>query len=535
MKKNGKNMATEQLAQVHKPIFILSVVFCLLFYGPLIIFQDKAQGAVDWLMDLVSYGCDWMFEGIAFVCLLFSAWLIFGRYGNVKLGAKEDKPEFSTFTWIAMFFCAGIGAGAIYWACVEPISYLSEPPFGIEPFSQSAREWSMAYTYFHWGITPWAIFAVPGIVFAYCYYNRRQYHFKASYACVGVLKGYARGKLGIFIDVLVVIGMIGGFATSLGFVFPMLSGIISQYLGISDGLWLQFIIGGIFTCIYTYSCYSGIYSGIAKLSNINMVMFIVMIIYLFVIGPSMWIISYFFDSFGIMIQNFLRMSFYTDSIGSSGFPQTWTVFYWAWWTSWAIYIGLFMARISKGRTIKAFLLNMILAAGGGTILIFAILGGYGQHVYFDLGIDLVSILNDQGGPAVIYAILETVPFARVFIPFFVAVLIIAQATGIDSAAYTVANVTSAEVGYSAEPKRWLRIFWALFIFFATIALLLVGGMDVVKLSSVLTSVPILVLIVLFMISICIWLREDFGPPHTLCKEFPSDQADDNSDLTGHKE
>ncbi len=114
-------------------------------------------------MDLVSYGCDWMFEGIAFVCLLFSAWLIFGRYGNVKLGAKEDKPEFSTFTWIAMFFCAGIGAGAIYWACVEPISYLSEPPFGIEPFSQSAREWSMAYTYFHWASRPGRFLPFPGL------------------------------------------------------------------------------------------------------------------------------------------------------------------------------------------------------------------------------------------------------------------------------------------------------------------------------------------------------------------------------------
>ncbi len=503
-------------AEVSKPIFAISVICCLVFYVPLVIFQGEAQEIVSSLMSITTFSLDWLFEGICFACLVYALWLIFGKYGKVKLGSATDEPEFKTFTWIAMFFCAGIGAGAMYWACVEPLYYLSAPPFGTEPFSVAAREWSMSYVYFHWGFTPWAIFAIPAIAFAYCYYNRKMFHFKASYSCSGVLGKHAYGKLGTAIDAIVVIGMIGGFATSLGFVFPMISGLLSQYLGIPDSLGLQLGIGAFFTLIYTWSCVRGLYSGIAKLSNINMVMFVLFIIFIFLAGPTGWIISNFFDSFGIMIQNFIRMSFYTDAINASGFPQNWTVFYWAWWAAWAIYIGLFMARISKGRTIRAFLMNMIFVAGGGTMIIFGVIGNYGQHVYYDLGVDIISTLNEQGGPIAIYEILCTLPGAKIVIPLFVLLLMVAQATGIDSAAYTLANVTSTEMGYAAEPRKWLRVFWALFIFFATISLLVVGGMEVVKLSSVLTSIPILILLVLFMISVTKWLWDDFGRSKIQC-------------------
>ena len=304
-------------------------------------------------------------------------------------------------------------------------------------------------------------------------------------------------------------------ATSLGFVFPMLSGLIANYLSIENSLTLQIAIGLFFTVIFGCSCYKGLYSGTAKLSNMNMIMFLGMILMIFLAGPSAWILSYFFDSLGIMGQNFIRMSFYTDSIVNSGFPETWTVFYWAWWLSWAIYIGLFMARISKGRSLRSFILNMIFVAGGGTLIIFAIIGGYGQHVYYDLGIDLISILNDSGGVAVIYEILDTSPLSKVFIPFFILVCLIAQATGIDSAAYTLSNISCLDLDHGKEPPVWIRLFWSAAIFLATIALLIVGGMEAVKLSSILTSVPLLALQIIFMLSLMRYLKQDFGAKELL--------------------
>ena len=249
-----------------------------------------------------------------------------------------------------------------------------------------------------------------------------------------------------------------------------------------------------------------------------MVMFIAFVIYVFLVGPSSWILSYFSDSLGIMIQNFFRMSFYTDAVSRSGFPQNWTVFYWAWWLSWAIYIGLFMARISKGRTLRAFVLNMIVTAGGGTMLIFGIMGGYVQDLIFNKGMDLIGIMQSQGGPKAIYAILDTLPGKTVIIPLFVLLLMIAQATGIDSGAYTMSNITSQEVGYNAEPKRWVRLFWSFFVYLATMSLILVGGMEVVKTSSILTCIPILVLQIFFIISVLRWLKEDFGVPKILVND-----------------
>ena len=411
----------KQMANVSKPIFLASVIGCLALYVPLIIMQDEAQGLVNLVMDKVTYGLDWLFELVGFVSLAFSLWIVIGRFGSVKLGTRDDKPEFKDFTWVAMFFCAGIGAGAMYWACVEPLYYLSSPPFGIEPMSAAAREWASAYSFFHWGFTPWAIFSVPAIAFAYCYYNRRKFHFKASYA--SDLKN--RRQDGVYVTDSAGFS-VGGFATSLAFVFPMISCIISEFFGIPDTLPLKIAVGLFFTCIYSWSCFKGLYSGIAKLSNINMVMFIAFVIYVFLVGPSSWILSYFSDSLGIMIQNFFRMSFYTDAVSRSGFPQNWTVFYWAWWLSWAIYIGLFMARISKGRTLRAFVLNMIVTAGGGTMLIFGIMGGYVQDLIFNKGMDLIGIMQSQGGPKAIYAILDTLPGKTVIIPLFVLLLMIAQ-------------------------------------------------------------------------------------------------------------
>lgn len=524
--KNGRD--SNSYGKVDRPIFLIAVLCSTLFYLPMVLFQDAANTLIPKIMNSVTFGLDWCFETICFICVLFSAWLILGKYGKVKLGKKDDKPEFSTFTWIAMFFCAGIGAGAIYWSCIEPLSILQAPPFSIEAFSQEARDWTLAYTTFHWSITPWSIFAIPAIAFAYVYYIHGKKFLRASNACSGVLGKYSYGLPGKIVDILVIIGMLGGMATSLGFVFPMLSGLISSYLGINDSLLLQMSIGVVFTLVFGYSCYRGLYSGIATLSNINMVMFILLILIIFLVGPTLWIVSYFFESIGIMTQNFIRMSFYTDAIGNSGFPQSWTVFYWAWWLSWAIYIGLFMARISKGRTIRSFVANMLITAGGGTALIFAVIGGYSQYVYFDLGVDLIGILEASGGPAAIFAMLNTLPLAKIFIPCFILVLVVAQATGIDSAAYTLSNISCREIKDGQEPPRWIRVFWALAIFLSTIALLTVGGMEAVKLSSVLTAVPLLALQVIFMISVVKWLKQDFGTSPPLI--YNSDKRKSSQDL-----
>ncbi|MDO4541710.1 MAG: BCCT family transporter [Bacillota bacterium] len=512
-RKNPEKSKRPPRDQTDLPVFLISVICCTCFYAPMVIFKDAAANIIPPLLTVVTNSMDWCFELIPFSCLIFSLWLMFGRYGKVVLGGKEAKPQFSTFTWIALIFCAGVGAGIIYWACIEPMSYISAPPFGVAPFSDAARNWALTYTCFHWSITPWAIYAIPSVIFAYKFYNRNCGGLRASYACSGALGKHAQGFWGKVIDIFVIIGLLGGLATSLGFVFPFISGLIANYLDIADGLYLQVIVGLGFTGIFLLSCIRGLYSGISTLSNINMVLFIGLVLFILLSGPTLWLISFFVESMGAMAQNYLQMSFYMDKVGNSRFPQNWTVFYWAWQVSWSIYIGLFTARISKGRTIRSLVIAIILVAGCGTGLICAVIGGYTQYVIYDLGVDLFALADTAGNIGAVYYMLSSLPFAEVFIPLMVLILLIAQATGIDSAAYTLSNISCKKVKQEGEPPLFLRLFWSLGIFLAALATIVVGGGESVKISAVLTSIPILLLLVVFMVSLYHWLREDDKVKH----------------------
>ena len=505
-----KEKQPEVYAKVNMTVFWISVIACLLFYGPMIIFKEAAQGPVNAAMHFITYSTAWLWEFVVFGCLVFLAWLSFSRYGGVKLGDPDEKPEFSTFTWVSMMFCGGSGAGLVYWALIEPIFYLKFPPFGLEPYSAASAQYALAYGIFHWGFSAWATFAVPAVAFAYMYYVRKKPYLYPSYACRGVLGKAVDGWLGRVIDAIVIIGMVGGMATSLGFVIPMLSKVTADYLGIADTIGFKMIVAVLFSCIYTWSCYNGLKGGIAKLADMNMYMTFILLGFVLVVGPTVFMFNLFGDNIGVLLNNFFRMSFYTDPITKSGFPQDWTVFYWAWWLAWAIYVGLFAARISRGRTIRALIGNMIFTATAGCMLFFLIFGSYQVDAIMNHGAMLGDLLKAEGGPAVISWFLNTLPFKAVVIPFFIFVMAISQATGVDAASFTMANMACYEVKDGIEPPKWIRLFWAGMLFFATVALLLVGGMSVVQLSSVLTAIPVLFLLIILAISLVKWLKEDFG-------------------------
>lgn len=499
-----------KIAKINLPVFWGSAILCILFYAPMVIFQESAKEVIDKVMFVITHSTDWMWESVAFAALVFSLWLAFSRYGNIKLGGRDDKPEFSTFTWIAMMFCGASGAGLVYWAMVEPIFYLQGPPFGIKPMSPEAGSWALAYGIFHWGFSAWGTFTIPAVAFSYMYYVRKRPYLYPSYACRGLLGDCVDGWVGKAIDVLNIIGMVGGCATALGFVIPMISRMTAIFFGVPDTLGVQILVAIVFAAMYGYSCYQGLYSGIAKLADYNTYLSFVIVLFVMIVGPTAFMFSLFSENIGIMFQNFLRMSFYTDPIAKGGFPQDWTVFYWAWWFAWAIYVGLFFTRISKGRTIRELVLNMIITCTCCAALFYLIFGSYAVDMIMNQGIDLGKVLKESGGPGVIAAILQSLPLSSLVIPVFIVVMLISQATGVDAMAYTMSAMACYEIKDEQEPPKWSRIFWATMLLFATIGLLMVGGMKVVQLSSVLTSVPILFITIILALSLYKWIQEDFG-------------------------
>lgn len=496
--------------QVNTQVFIGSVLLCTIFYAPMLMFREQLRPLTATVLTALTYSLDWLWLLLAFACFIFLVWLAFGRYGNVKLGAPDDEPEFSRFSWLSMLFTGGVGAGLVYWSMAEPIFYLTWPPFWEEAFSAQAAQWAVAYGIFHWGFLAWGIFTPGAIAFAYMIYVKKKPYFYPSYTCRGVLGNRVDGWIGTAINIFVIVGLVGGLGTTMGVVIPMISAVIANFLGLENTIYVQSGTLVLLAIIFGYSAYSGIHSGIKKLSELNSFLCLGLLAFILIAGPTLFMLSYYVDSVGMLIQNFFRMTLNTDPISQSGFPQDWTVFYWAWWVAWAIYFGLFIARISKGRTIRDVILNMTFTTTLGCSVFFLVFGGYVVDLQLNKGMELDVILTTIGGGQMIVDVLESLPLSGLVIPFFILVMLIFQATTIDSNAYTISMITCDKIQYGQEPPRWIRLFWCVLLAVIGVAILVVGGLQVVQLSSVLTSVPVVFIIVILMISVLRWLKEDFG-------------------------
>ncbi|MGG1658611.1 BCCT family transporter [Brevibacillus sp. NRS-1366] len=497
-----------QKPQIDPWIFWPSLVVILLVTVFLGFNHETIEPVLGELLTSITYKLDWAFQFLTAGMFAILIWLGFGRYGKVKLGTAKDKPEFSSFSWGAMLFCAGMGTSIMYWSMMEPIYYYVGPPFGIEPKTPEAAEWALTYGMFHWGLSAWALYALPTVTIAYSFFVRKQPSLKISTACSGVLGKYADGWVGKVIDILVIWSLVGGLGTSLGLGVPMISSVIGEIFGIEQGLFLSIIIIVIWTILYCASAYMGLYKGIRKLSDINVYMALGLAIFVFLVGPTLFILSNFTNSFGLMVQNFARMSFFTDPIQKGGFPQAWTVFYWAWFAATSPFMGLFVARISRGRTIRELIGGILLWGSLGGWMYFAVFGSYALHVEINNILPLSQILDSQGGQAAVVALLKSLPLSSIVLPFFLILGFIFLATSLDSATYILSAIATKELKDKQEPARWHRLLWGAVQAILAVSLLLIGGLKVVQTSSVVVSVPVIIMYVLLAASLIRWLKED---------------------------
>ncbi|AET66816.1 choline/carnitine/betaine transport [Desulfosporosinus orientis DSM 765] len=486
--------------------------FIVIFGLSLALLLNREAGAkiVDAALAWSTYKLDWLFQMGTFLVFVFLIWIAFGRYGNVKLGGPDDKPEFSTLSWIAMLFCAGIGSSLIYWAVAEPLYYLQGPPFGIAKGSSEAYQWALTYGMFHWGFSAWALYAIPSLPIAYAYYVRKDPQLRASTACRPILGNMVDGWMGKVIDILVMFGIVGGFGTSLGLGVPLLAKAASTLLGIPQSMGLNFAILAIWTIIFGFSVYTGLYKGIKRLSDINVYLALALLVVILAVGPTFFILSVFTDSVGVLFNNFFRMSFYTDPIVKSGFPQAWTVFYWAWWIALAPYMGLFVARISKGRTLKQLIIAEVLWGTLGDWAFFGVFGGYTLHLEFDKILPAGQILSEDGGPAAIIAVINSLPMSQVILVLFLLLEFVFLATCLDSSAYVCASMATKQLNEDEQPARWNRIVWALALAAIGIAVLSLGGMNAIQTSSVVAAVPLVFVLLILTLSFMKMLKEDHG-------------------------
>jgi len=466
-------------------ISILIVIACITL--PIAIQPDSAAVFIrETYQGIVNlFGSTYMIFGI--VTSVFLLILAFSKYGKFVLGGKDTTPEFGNFSWASMLFCSGIGGGILYWSGVEWAYYVNQPPFGLEPLSQDSYMLASAYGAFHWGISGWALYCLPTVVIAVPFYHYKLGSLRLSSGLRGLRGNQVENSiLGRCIDLIFVIVAIGGSGGSMGMYIPVISAGISELYGVDHNLTLDLSVLLFCTLLFALSVFLGLKKGIRMLSNINVVTALVFLLFILLLGPFKEIIALSGDAIKQLIQKYGEMSTLGIS-GKSEFAETWTIFYWAWWLALGPQVGLFVTRVSKGRSLRQLITGMIFFGSLGCFLFYMILGNYAINLELSGQLAVSEMMANEGHRITATKVLLTLPFGSLFLFAYCLMVVIFIATSYDSVSYVIAYHVKRTSSEMNEPDRKMRLFWASILAMLPAALFIINldrvAMDVILLMS----------------------------------------------------
>ena len=484
---------------VFKVSFSLAAAFLL--WGALAPRQlARVTGAIQvWLLGAFGWFYLWCAAGL----LLCAVGLVFSRYGNIPLGRDGEKPEFPLLTWFAMLFCAGMGIGLVFWGVAEPSSHFYHPPHGPGKNSEAASL-AIQYSFFHWGLHPWAIYTMVGMCLAYSQF-RKQTPGLISETCRPLLGARSDGTMGHVINVIAVFATVFGVATSLGFGAIQISGGMSYLFGVTNSIATQLGLIIFVTGLYMVSAQTGLQRGIKYLSNLNMVLALGLMGFLLLLGPTRFIMEVFSTSWGKYLHNLPKMSLNLAPFEESTWIQDWTLFYWAWWIAWAPFVGMFIARISKGRTVREFVLGVLLVPTLFCALWFSIFGGTAISLDMFDHVGIKQVIEAQGKEVALFTVLEQYPLGGLM--SLVAIFLIATffITSADSATFVLGTLTTRG---NLNPPNVIKFTWGTIQSVAAAVLLWSGGLKGLQTGSILAAFPFALIMMVMVWSLLKSFREE---------------------------
>lgn len=493
-----------------------------IFFGAaliIVVFVILTITLTDWMDSIMSSASDWLYTNLGWfyisgvtIFLLFLIFISAGRFGRVKLGPDEQPPEHSGPAWFAMLFAAGIGSILMFWGVAEPVSHFGDPPRGpsqgIEAGTVEAAADAMNFTFYHFTLHTWTIFTLPALCFAY-FIHKRNLPPRVSSIFQPILGERIHGRIGKIIDIVAIVGTVFGVAVSLGLGTLQINSGLNTLFGISESAVWQLVIIGVVGGVSMISVALGLDRGIKRLSNFNIWMAVALLVFITATGSTLFVIRGTLESVGTYLVNLPELAFWNDTFADSGWQSSWTVFYWAWTISWSPFVGIFIARISKGRTIRQFVSGVLAVPAGFSVLWFGIFG----YSAFDIELNgdgglVQSVVEDADIPGALFSFLEHFP-ATGFVSVIAIILVtIFFITSVDSAALVTDTMTNGHEDFNPLGQR---IFWAVSMAVITATLLVFsgsGGLSALEQLVVLVGLPFFVMAYFQMYALYQALRED---------------------------
>jgi len=491
---------------VHPHVTFISTFVLIAFILLTLMFQEDAKSIFETAMSGITGAMGWFLILTANIFVLAAFYFAFSRFGQIRIGGADAKPEFSTGAWYAMLLSAGMGIGLMFWSVGEPMYHYASPsPMfeGVEASTAAAAQASMGVTYFHWGLHPWAIYAIVGLGLAFFAYNRGL-PLTIRSVFYPLLGDKIYGFWGNLIDVLSVLATLVGLATSLGLGVQQVNAGLNALFGVEIGTTTQVVLIAVITGFATLSVFAGLDSGVKRLSQGNMILAALFLVFLLLVGPTVYILGGFTQNLGYYLRVFPELALWTETFRDTNWQGSWTVFYWAWWISWSPFVGMFIARISKGRTVKEFILAVVLIPTLLSFVWMSVFGGSALFLQANDVADIVGAVKDDVATAM-FVMLEQFPLSEVLSMVAIVLVTVFFITSSDSGSLVVDHLTS---GGKLNSPTQQRVFWAVMEGLIAAVLLIGGGLTTLQTASVSTGLPFAIVLLISVYSLYVGFSEE---------------------------
>lgn len=490
------------LRQIQPHVFIVTAALVIIFVAYTTIFTEQAGEVFTQAQGWVVNTFGWFYILSATLFLLFAVWLFFSRYSDIRLGPDDSKPEFSRLAWFSMLFSAGMGIGLVFWGVAEPMFHYAAPPMAEAETSAAVSE-AMQFSFFHWGLHPWAIYVIVGLSLGYFHF-RHNLPLAPRSVFYPLIGKRIYGPIGHTIDILAVFATLFGLATSLGLGAMQVNVGLGRMFGLDMSTGAQIAIIAVITLIALASVVLGVAKGIRRISNFNMILATALLLFVLIAGPTVFLLKLGVSSVGTYTSTLVATSFWTGGIPDAGWQASWTLFYWGWWISWAPFVGLFIARISRGRTIREFVAGVLLVPTLYGFLWFIAFGGTSLNIqHFGAGGILAA--TDAAPELALYALLDNLPLTAFTAAAATLLVVTFFVTSSDSGSLVVGMIAT---GGEPRPPRPQRVFWAISEGVIAAVLLVAGGLLALQTASIVMGFPMAIILLLMCWSLVRALQVD---------------------------